>query len=170
MIDYEYIASLVAEIQKGNREAFAEFYAATCQKQYQFAYSYMKDAELAQNALQDTYISALKNIQVLKETSLAVAWLSQINFRICYSMKLQQEKSDPQSTESIEKKSVMVGKKQYTINQILNLPFTESQTILLKYYQHRSIKEISELLDISRSSVKRYLSNAERRLNEILKG
>ena len=183
-VDYEYIGSLVEQIQKGNIDAFSEFYAATCKKQYEFAYNYIKDEFLAQDAVQETYISALKNIHVLKEPTLAVAWLNQINFRVCYQMQRRKNRmatassmgengenlfemiEDPDG--SAEDRVVNVENKKYMVNQILNLPFTESQCILLKYYQDKSTKEIAELLDISRSSVKRYTAKALSRLKNIL--
>ena len=36
-LDYEYLAQLVRETQKGDSDAFAELYTATYQKQYRFA-------------------------------------------------------------------------------------------------------------------------------------
>lgn len=41
--------------------------------------------------------------------------------------------------------------------------------ILLKYYQHMKHDEIARLMDISRSSVKRYLSSGLKRLQHVLK-
>lgn len=54
------------------------------------------------------------------------------------------------------------------INQILKLPFTESQVILLKYYKDMKIDEIAMLMDMSRSSVKRYLKSGRERLAKVL--
>ena len=183
-VDYEYIGSLVEQIQRGNMEAFSEFYAATCKKQYEFAYNYMKDEFLAQDAIQETYINALKNIHVLKEPTLAVAWLNQINFRVCYQMQRERSRATmvspvtedgvnileqvPDPLGSAEDRVVNVEKRKYLVNQILNLPFTESQCILLKYYQNKTTAEIADLLDISKSSVKRYTAKALGRLKNIL--
>ena len=50
----------------GDSDAFAELYAATYQRLYHFAYHYLKDEYLAQDALQETYILVLKNIHSLK--------------------------------------------------------------------------------------------------------
>ncbi len=161
-LDNNYIAFLVKEIQGGNNAAFAEFFTVTCQNQYKFACGYLQDAVKAQAAIQDAYIDALKNIQALKEPALAVAWLNQINFRICYNMK------GSRSADGQQGSSVTVGKNTYTVNQILNLPFSESQVLLLKYYLHQSTGVTAEMLDMSRSSVNRYMTNALRRLNTIL--
>ncbi len=162
-LDTKYIIFLVKEIQGGNNAAFAEFFSVTCQNQYKFACGYLQDAKKAQTAVQDTYIDALKNIQALKEPALAVAWLNQINFRICYNMK-GGHRSDGGTPDN----AVTVGRNTYTVNQILNLPFSESQVLLLKYYLHQPAGVIAEMLDMSRSSVSRYTINAVRRLNAIL--
>ncbi len=162
-LDSKYIIFLVKEIQGGNNAAFAEFFSVTCQNQYKFACGYLLDAKKALIAVQNTYIEALKNIQALKEPALAVAWLNQINFRICYTMK-----NDSLTDDGKPVNTVTVGRNTYTVNQILNLPFSESQVLLLKFYLHQSTGVIAEMLDMSRSSVSRYKVNAVRRLNTIL--
>lgn len=181
-LDYKYIATLVDKAQKGSSDAFAELYAATYQRQYQFAYRYLKDEYLAQDALQETYILALKNLTKLKDPSLVVAWLNQINFRVCYNMnnkqqRYNQEMNDYDSTSVDQKRShalspedtaVHIDQKKYIMNQILKLPFTESQVIILKYYQNLNNDEIAKLMDISRSSVKRYLKSGKEHLGKIL--
>lgn len=60
-LDYKYIANLVTRAQAGDSDAFAELYAATYQRVYMFSYRYLRDEYLAQDALQETYILALKN-------------------------------------------------------------------------------------------------------------
>lgn len=42
-LDYKYIAKLVSRAQIGDTDAFAELYAATYQRQYLYAYHYLKD-------------------------------------------------------------------------------------------------------------------------------
>lgn len=181
-LDYKYIATLVDNAKTGSSDAFAELYAATYQRQYQFAYRYLKDEYLAQDALQETYILALKNLTKLKDSSLVIAWLNQINFRVCYNMnnkqqRYNQEMNDYDSTSVDQKRShtlspedtaVHIDQKKYIMNQILKLPFTESQVIILKYYQNLNNDEIAKLMDISRSSVKRYLKSGKEHLGKIL--
>lgn len=92
VLDYGYLAELVVNAQNGDSDAFAELYAATYQKQYHFAYSYLKDEYLAQDALQETYILALRNLSKLRDPMLLIAWLNQINFRVCFHMYKKQER------------------------------------------------------------------------------
>lgn len=186
-LDYKYIAKLVSRAQIGDSDAFAELYAATYQRQYLYAYHYLKDEYLAQDALQETYVLALKNLTKLKEPTLVISWLNQINFRVCYNLHKKQQRyysemiidsDDSFDTDfntggisyqtSPEEAVIKVDSKEYLMNQILNLPFTESQVILMKYYQNLKLNDIAQLMDISRSSVKRYLASGRERLAKVL--
>lgn len=182
-LDYKYIAELVSHAQMGDSDAFAELYAATYQKQYHFAYCYLKDDYLAQDALQETYILALKNLSKLKDPTLVIAWLNQINFRICHSLQKKQRLYDDEMTNynnaetddrgfiaasDPEAEVIEIDSQEYIMNQILKLPFTEAQVIILKYYQNMKHDDIADLMDISRSSVKRYLESGRKHLGQIL--
>ena len=196
-LDYNYIAELVVSAQNGDSDAFAELYAATYQKQYHFAYSYLKDEYLAQDALQETYIIALKELSKLHDPMLLIAWLNQINFRVCYQLYRKQKRfdaemidysrPDPDQDKALtsshtdftpshlvsagdgpEDIAVQGDSREYIMNQILKLSFTEAQVIILKFYQNLKHDEIADLMDISRSSVKRYLNNGKKHLATVL--
>lgn len=189
-LDYNYMADLVVRAQGGDSDAFAELYAATYQKQYHFAYSYLKDEYMAQDALQETYIIALKDLSKLKDPMLVVAWLNQINFRICFQLHKKQKRYDKEmadydnteaNAEAISSPShssstagnpedvvIRIDSREYIMNQILKLPFTEAQVIILKFYRNLKHDEIAELMDMSRSSVKRYLNSGKMHLAKVL--
>ncbi len=182
-LDYQYIASLVELVQDGDSNAFAELYAATYQKQYRFALKYLKDEYLAQDALQDTYILALKNIGSIKDPKLFVSWLNQISFRVCFKLHEKQKKFNSElsefennsqvysdsSEESPERQVIRVDQQEYILRQVMSLPFSESQAILLRYYNNMKIDEIAKFLDCSRSTVKRYIRNGQDRLKSLIK-
>ena len=191
-LDYNYVADLVVNAQTGDSDAFAELYAATYQRQYHFAYTYLKDEYLAQDALQETYIIALKNLSKLKDPMLLIAWLNQINFRVCFHLQKKRKRYDAElidydstdeETDSIqtdlaphmtqrninpEDLVVRIDSKEYIMNQILKLPFTEAQVVILNY-QELKVGEIARLMDMSRSSVNRYLSSGKTHLEKILR-
>lgn len=175
-LDYQYLASLAAYAREGNSDAFAELYAATYQNQYRFACSYLKDELLAQDAVLDTYLLALKNIAALKDTNLFIPWLNQIMFRVCFRLqkKKQPEENNIIEYEELEKRPpddldpeeyiIRIDGHDFIIRQVMNLPFTESQVIILRYYNHLEIGEISRLMDMSRSAVRKYLSSGCKKL------
>ena len=184
VLDMQYIATLATMAQTGSSDAFAELYAATYQKEYAFAYRYLKDEFLAQDALQETYILAFRNIMDLKDPKLFVAWLNRICFRTCfdihqknlrhrremneYNDELEEHTEIQKQTASVEEQVITVNENEFIAKQVLALPLSESQTIILRYYHNMKIDEIAIILEISRSSVKRYIKSGLARLKRLV--
>ncbi len=61
--NHSYIAALVKRAQEDDSDAFAELYVLTYRQQYQFARNYLHDDDLAQDAVQEIYILALRILQ-----------------------------------------------------------------------------------------------------------
>lgn len=182
-LDYNYISGLVGLAKQGSSDAFAELYAATYQKQYMFSYCYLKDEFLAQDALQETYILALKNLETLKDPKLFVSWLNQINFRVCFAMKDKQNRYNAEmssfseggiedtaeDTAALPEDSVIrVDEKEYVLKQVMALPASESQAIFLHYYENMKLEDIAYMLEVSKSTVKRNLASGKSRLARLL--
>lgn len=180
ILDYRYLAGLVRKTQAGDSNAFAELYVATYQQQYRYAYKYLQDEQLAQDALQETFVQVLRNIRRLQNPDLFIAWMNRINFRTCYDMKnaRRDEQQDKFSEEHLENMHASEGRtedevieidsRQYILRQVMNLPLTESQVILMRYYQELTNDDIAEAMNISTSTVKRYLRTGRERLARML--
>lgn len=181
-INHSYIGHLVLRAQEGDSDAFAELYGVTYQHTYNYAVHYLRDRDLAQDAVQDTYILALKNINNLKEPSLFVAWINQICFRTCYDMsrrnsagnydvdsELMELVRDEYVPHNPEESTAENDEKDRLNRAVDNLPFNEQQVIVMRYYNDMKLEDIADALRISRSSVKRYLNAARERLAEILR-
>lgn len=177
-LDYQYLAKIVTRAQTGDSDAFAELYAATYQKQYRFAYKYLRDEYLAQDAIQETYILALKNISTLRDPLVFISWLNQISMRVCFKMHHAQQIYNTNTEEldegqrnefTPESVTVRVDENDYILRQVMSLPFSESQAILFRYYDDMKIDDIANLMGISRSSVKRYLKSGQEKLSKLIK-
>lgn len=178
--DHAYIASLVKRAQIGNSDAFTELYGLTYNHIYNYAVRYLKDEHLAQDAVQETYITAFKNLRAIKDPSLFVAWLNQINFHTCYDMckkansmygyidpdQLELAKDDniDHNPEDLYEKNDEIEKLHDAID---SLPFHEKQVVVLRFYNEMKLEEIAKALSISRSTVKRYLQNAKEKLSSL---
>lgn len=152
-LDYEYIADLVKRTQDGDSNAFAELYAATYQRQYRYALKNLGDEDKAKQVLQESYVQALNKIHTLQNPELFVAWINRITFR--------------NSTQNLTD-LVSIGRKKYSLSQILALPLTESQVLIQHYYQGFITMEIARNLEISRNSVKNYLRTGRKHLRKLL--
>lgn len=179
-LNHIYLAALVKKAQGGSSDAFAELYSLTYKKIYAYGSRYLKDEHLAYDAMQDTYITALKHIGDLKDPSLFVAWLNQIHFHTCYDMCKKNSNSyglfDPEqleleTDENIEHNPEDNYEKHDLISRlneaIDKLPFLEKQAIVLRYYNDMKIEDIAKTLLLSRSTVKRYLNSAREKLAKI---
>ena len=181
ILDYAYLNDLVLKAQRGSSNAFAELYAATYQRQYTYSLRYLRDPHLAQDALQESFVRALRGIGRLQNPELFIAWLGQINFRVCYDLQQKQEREiSAGSAEDLnisglhsghglpEEEVVDVDNRNYILRQVMNLPLVESQAILMKYYQEMTLDEIGDCMNISRSTVKRYLRSGKKHLQKML--
>ena len=179
-LDLAYLNDLVIKAQQGSSNAFAELYAATHQNQYAYAYRCLKDGDLALDALQETFVRALKNLRQLQSPELFIAWLSQISFHVCRDMKKDQIhtslsiRSEEESGTKVgpdallgEEETVSIGGRSYPLQLIESLPLTESQVMVMRYYQDMKPGEIADMLNLSRSMVKRYLRSAGKHIGKL---
>lgn len=162
------------KVQEGDQNAFAELYGITSQKQYNYAYYYLKDSYLAQDAVQDVYIHVLKNIHTLKDPNLFQAWLNQITFHRCFdickkkdkhygeinplALELTEDLVTEHNPEAKTEKNDEISRLHRAINK---LPPTEQQVIVLKFFNDMTLDEIVLATGYSRSSVKRYLASGK---------
>ena len=181
-LDYDYLAELVERAREHDSDAFAELYAATYQRCYRFASQYLKDADLAQDALQETYILVFKNISALNDQRLFVSWIDQILFRVCFRMQKKNEKFrlanlTPLENEAstalengniTEQLAISIDQRSFLARQIMGLPSSESQSLIHFYYDGMTIAQIAKLMNISQSSVKRYLAAGRKKLARLV--
>ena len=55
------------------------------------------------------------------------------------------------------------------VKEVLKLPFSESQAVILRYFRNMKLEEIADMMGISLSSVKRYLESAKKKLQKHMK-
>lgn len=180
--DYEHIASLVIQAQCGSSNAFAELYVMTYDNVYNYACHYLHDTFLAQDIVQEIYIQALRKINDLKNPSVFIAWLNQIAFHVCYHT-CQKNNSQyglvsDQMLFSIYDEKIERNPEAHVVQQwertalqlaIDDLPATEKQIIIMKYYNKMTIEDIASALNISRSTVKRRLADTQKLLKKKLR-
>lgn len=179
--NHTYIGGLVHKAQQNSSDAFAELYALTYKHIYNYAGHYLRDEYLAQDAVQETYISALKNIKNIKDPSLFVAWLNQICFHVCFDMSKKNEHfqeanselltlfKDERSDHNPESHTESSSEADLVQQAVSKLPFNERQVIVMRYYNELKLEEIAAAMQISRSSVKRYLQSGRDHLEELLR-
>jgi len=182
-LNVHYIAGLVLRAQSSDSDAFAELYAMTYNKVYNYTRHYLRDDDLAQDALQEVFILALRNLNKLNDPTLFIAWLNRICFNVCYDMSnkakvTSDQISDPDTMELVPddgpgnnpETHYQTKDEKQRLNQALNsLPFHEKQALVMRYYNNMKLEEIATVMEISRSSVKRYIASGQDKLRTLMK-
>lgn len=182
-LDIQYLTGLVLRARQNESDAFSELYAMTYNKVYNYARHYLRDDYLAQDALQEIYISILKNLSKLNDPTLFIAWMNRICFNVCFDMTKKRDSADssPLSSELVDiiedkhplanPEATLQKKDEYSrlMQALESLPFQEHQVIVMRYFNDMKLEDIADACEISRSSVKRYLANGQRTLKQLLK-
>ncbi len=167
------IAEYVIKAQAGDSDSFARLYNLTFNKVYNYCRHYLRDDFSAQDAVQDVYISALKNINRIKDPTLFVAWINQIAFRTCYDIskagksdygepnsELLEEISDASPSSDLEESTINADESKRLKEALEKLPVSYKELVTLRYINDMKIDDIVSATGISRSTVKRHLNEA----------
>ncbi|MDX8046409.1 RNA polymerase sigma factor [Gracilibacillus sp. S3-1-1] len=149
---------------------------------YRDAFFITRDAHLAQDALQETFVKAYKHMDRLEDKERIGAWLSTIATRTAIDLLrkrkgthevlsdevfLQNQDLEEVSLDPLDIVEGNIAKE--TLRQIMGELKAEYREVLLLHYIHElSIKEIVLLLDLNESTVKTRLYRGRKLIKEEL--
>jgi RNA polymerase sigma-70 factor (ECF subfamily) len=168
--------SVIKLAQEGNREALKLLFEENKKRIFSLAFQYTRNAEDAEDVLQDTFIKAYRSLHRFstQDGNSFSPWLYRIgiNCSIDYLRrnKNRKEKSVAQNNmESIASQDTNSNPENTStqkeirekIDQTLDKLSGQQKIIfILKHYQQLTTREIAEYLDCSEGSVKRQLFRA----------
>lgn len=133
---------------------------------------YLRDQELARDAVQETFLKAYRSLSTFRGESSIKTWLIQIAINTCKSMQRSawlrhhdrritpEELPQPAATASEEDMDILCD--------IMLLPPKLKEVILLYYWQNMDVNGIALSLGIAQSTVSRRLQQARAALREVL--
>ena len=132
------------------------------------------DASLADDIAQDALVRAYVASGSFLGLSKFSTWLFRIAYN-CYVDHHRKPRLETVSSDTKQALSVPAGDEtdsgfryQRLYQALESLPEKEKATIVLHYFEDRSIKEISSILEIPQGTVKYYLSTGRNHLKSIL--
>jgi RNA polymerase sigma-70 factor (ECF subfamily) len=135
---------------------------------------YLKDAHLAEDAVQDTLIKAYESYVRFRGDCSEKTWLTSIAVNICknYMRSAWWRRIDAEKAlESIPATEEMDDPQDETLLlEVMKLSSKYKEVILMFYYQEMRIKEISQALNIPEGTVAVRLKRARELLKNKLKG
>lgn len=157
--------NLVKAASNGDAESFGRL----CERYYSamvaIAYSQLADRGLAEDAAQEAFFVAFRDISKLKKANHFGRWLARISRNIASDMAKarKRDKLIPiEGCESVSNDEDKEDKNVETVRRIISeLPVKLREAIYLRYYDKMSYQQISNLLEISEEAVNGRLRRAK---------
>lgn len=171
---------LAVLVKKDNNEAFEELINRYEKPLLRYVVRLNRDEDIAEDIVQDTFISVYKNINSFDTKRKFSSWIYRIahnksvneikkhskTFALNDEIEIEDERNDHKDTEKRLDESIIREKIQ---NEIDKLPLKYKEIIILRYVQEESYDEISDILQIPKNTVgvriKRGLEALKREMN-----
>lgn len=134
----------------------------------------LQDRHLAEDALQEALVSALKAVHRYDGRAPLGSWLLRILINRCHSYRRSPKTRPwihmerPETTPDPEDAAQRAAERETLRKALLKLPVVYRTVIVLHYYEDRSIEEIADILQRSVGTVKSQLHRARRRVAKLL--
>ncbi len=178
MMEKEKLVQLVLNVQSGKETAIAELYDCFYEDIYYYIFKTVKDADLAADLTQDTFMEIYQTIGTLREPAAFVRWSKKVAYHKCtaYFRKkkdvLVEETEDGMSIfetvveereEFIPDAALDQDEFKKTIKEMIDsLPMEQRAAIMMRYFDELSVKEIAEIQGVKEGTVKSRLNYARK--------
>ena len=160
---------LIVDAQGGDRNAFSELVRAHAQGVLNVIYRLCGDAQLAEDAAQETFIRAWQNLSSYRPQTSLRNWLYRIAVNAATDMLRKERRILPDAIEDLHLTDGQAGletivsqqeRTRLVQNAILSLPDASRAVLVLREYEGLSYQEISATLDIPVGTVMSRLNYA----------
>lgn len=171
-------SALVEALGKDNREAFAEIYERYWSRLFWVFYRKLKAKEVAEELVQDLFISLWNKRATTQIENLEHYLFSAVKYRIIDYIRAQLTRESYSvyykafiSIENHEtEETVAVNDLTFALEESIDkLPEKSREVFRLSRLEHRSIREIAKLLNLSEKAVEYHLTKALKMLRGHLK-
>ena len=158
--------NLIKKAKKGDEEAFFKLIEINKNSLYKAGKSILNNDEDVADAIQETVISAYRNIKSLKDNSYFKTWLTKILINKCKDI-ISKNKDTILLNEYVEEGYIQEFLNKFEIEDMLSKLSKEQKLVVSLYYISQfSTREISEILKEPEGTIKSRLSRAKRKLRE----
>ena len=162
---------LVEAAQNGHLESFGALYERYHSSMVALAYSMLADRDLAEDAAQEVFAIACRDLRSLKSKERFAAWLAGICRNVSRQM-LRANKGKPVTLcedFAAQKRDDTEDRREVIRGAVWSLRESERELVVMRYFDGFSQGHISEVLDISPQAVNGRLIRAKRKIAEYLK-
>ena len=185
-MEKEMLLKVIAAAQAGDPEAQSRLIEEVQKPVYYQCLKILKNESDAQDAAQETLIALLTKLDTLKEPEAFWGWMNRTAVYQCKMMlRKTKELQIPEDEEGnslldsfenldeqiVPDKALDNGETQRMILELIDaLPTPQRMCVIMYYYDEMKTREISEVLEVSESTVKSRLNYARKSIAEGVKG
>jgi RNA polymerase sigma-70 factor (ECF subfamily) len=157
---------LVDRAKRGDHDAFTRLVDGAVDRLCTVAYLILRDADRAQDAVQEALVSAWRDLPSLRDAEALDAWLYRLTVRSCYRHARQERRRTlielhampDAATDLVGDVALQVVERDRLERELGRLPVDQRAVIVLRFYLGCSVPEVAEILGIP-------LGTAKSRLN-----
>ena len=167
---------LIERCLEGDRKAHYSLYKLYSKSMYNVGYRIVNEQDEAEDVLQESFISAFRNLKNYRGDSTFGAWLKRIviNKAINHIKKRRMVPLNEQMDIEDETEEIHFDEFPYSIDQvraaIVKLPDGYRSVLSLYLIEGYDHQEISEILGITESTSKSQFNRSKKKIREILEG
>ena len=159
------------ELPVTKRQLFENFINENLDSAYRFAFTYTKNREDAEDAVNESVIKALRSIEKLKSCEHIKTWFFKIIINTSVTILNNRKKIITTSYDDYLVQPFEDDNSALTFSDILNrLDEKYRSVIVLRFFEDMPIKDIAYILNVNENTVKTRLYTALKILKEDLKG
>lgn len=168
---------LIRRTRDGDDDAYGSIVLRFQDMAVGYGYAILRDFQLAEDAAQEAFFEAYRNLDKLREPVAFPGWLRRIVFKQCdritrnkaFSLITLDELEDRASQEATQASLMEQSQlKDRILAAIASLPDNERAATMLYYISGYSQNEVAEFLDVPSTTIKKRLYSARNRLREML--
>lgn len=176
---------LISEILSGNIQKFQSIIEKYHKKILNYFYRWTGNKEDAEDLTQEFFLKVFNNLKNYKPLFKFTTWIYKIAYNLAIDFKRKkrshlsfdgeskEEKIISEIIENNEYEKITNASEQLEMQEkikiaLLNLPENQREAIILKIFEEKNYKEISEIMDISKSAVESLLFRARENLKKYL--
>ena len=148
--------ALVERARAGDLDAFTELVEAYGPRLVGIANLILRDAERAQDAVQDALLMGWRDIRALREPDAFEAWLRRLTVRACYAAARKERRRDAvelhvtpdPARSSLPDTTAELADRDWLYSVLGRLAIDQRVVLVLHYYLDLPVNEVAEILDI----------------------
>jgi len=160
---------LVNAVVAGNVEAYGLLVARYERSLCAIARAILRDAQLAEDAVQESLITAYRALPGLRKPELFGAWAAVIVRREAHAMAQRRPQLVALTERPAPEETGLRMDQEQLLAAVMRLPAQEKQVVMLRHFDGHAVADIAHMLGESVGTVTKRLSRGHERLRGKLK-